>query len=368
MQFVSDLRIGAALVLFIVACAHVPVGASAEEVTQVRIEELVQQLGNDSSRVRERAAEELLKCGMPTKAALFSGMNSKDLEIALRCRRLWCEVRIDVGWQRVREVIGDSPKSRELFDAMFLAAPDLWYELAEQPRPLNAVFAERREQLQQLLKEGRASIDSTEGVLANLFYLGVQTKRMCPEQVAPSLDELLSAGPCQQLLQQALKRETALCELWELWAKAAGTDGPAFDRLLIAMRENRPQAIDLARELLGDSRVPAKQRQYCLLALAKHNNLADAELLARALDDSSVLDVLVTKGVAVKSQLRDVALAAQIHRAGQDPREFGFKYLRHDHGMLFSPATLGFKDDIERRAAFEKWLSRRTGRDDGEMP
>ena len=62
MPFVSVLRIRAALVI-VVACANVRVSASAEEVTQTRIEELVRQLGNDSYRVRECAAAELLKCG-----------------------------------------------------------------------------------------------------------------------------------------------------------------------------------------------------------------------------------------------------------------------------------------------------------------
>jgi hypothetical protein len=218
--------------------------------------------------------------------------------------------------------------------------------------------------LQELLKDGQATSGSIAGVLANLFYLGVQVKRAEPRQELPSLDGLLSAGPCQQSLREALKHDDALGGLWELWAKSVGANGPAFERLLVALRENRPQAVGLARELLGDTRIAAKQRQYCLLALAKHNCPEDAELIAQALSDLSVLDVLVTKGVAVTSQLRDVALAAQIHRAGQDPRDFDFKYLRRDDRLLFSPVSLGFKDDAERRGAFDKWhawLARKAG-------
>ena len=135
MRLIHASRFRAALVLIIVACGRLPVAAIAQEAMQKRMEELVQQLGDDSYRVRERAVEELLKSGLQTKTALFAGMKSREFEIAARCRRLWCEVRIDIGWQHVREVIGDNPKSRDLFDAMFLADPILWYELAETPRP-----------------------------------------------------------------------------------------------------------------------------------------------------------------------------------------------------------------------------------------
>jgi len=139
------------------------------------------------------------------------------------------------------------------------------------------------------------------------------------------LDSRLSSTCSHPLLVAAERSEAALCSLWDLWAKAGGADGPAFERLLVALRENRSQAVGLACEMLCDSRVTAKQKQYCLLALAKHVRPEDAALVADALNDSSVL------------------------------RDFDFKYLRQDSRMLFSPASLGFKDDTERRQAFDKW-------------
>jgi hypothetical protein len=150
MPLVSCLRILAAVALVITACGNATVGAKAEEpsadATQKRIAELVQQLGDVSYRLRDYAGEELLKYGMQTKAALLAGMERKDLEIAARCRRLWFEVRIEDGWRHVRELIGDSPQSRELFDTMFLAAPEAWYELAETTRGADVLFEERRGQ------------------------------------------------------------------------------------------------------------------------------------------------------------------------------------------------------------------------------
>jgi len=348
MLLVSYLR-NAGLVIFIGTCANGAVIARAQEASEKRIEELVQQLGNDSYYARERAAETLIKIGMQTKPALFDAMKSKDLEIALRCRVLWSEVRIEAGWQQVREIIGDSTASRDLYDQMFLAAPDVWYELAENPRDADILFEEQRRQLQGLLKEKQA--DRWAGSLANLLYFGIRVKKELPQNALPRVDDLLSAGRSQQALSD---REPlrALLDVWLFFTKA---DGAAFDRLLIGLRDRRPLAVEIARELLRDSETPVKQRQYALLALANSDNPDDEKLIDEAINDSSSLDALFTKGLVIESQLRDVALAVRIARNGQNPVEFGFDYLRPNDSTTYSPSSLGFRDSVERNAAFEKW-------------
>jgi len=348
MPLVSYLRI-CALVIVIVAYANLAVTARAHEATEKRIEELVQQLGNASYRARERAADELLKIGMQTKAALFAGMKSKDLEIALRCHRLWSEVRIDAGWQQVREVIGDSSASRDLFEQMFLAAPAVWYELAETPRAADILFEERRGRLQEQLKEKQ--YDNWVGALANLLWCGVRVKKEPPQKELPRVDDLLSTGRSQQ----ALADIEPLRVLLDAWTSVTWTDGPSFDRLLVALRDRRPEAVEIAREILNDKEAPAKNRQYALLALADSNSPEDQQLIDAALNDSSSLDVLFTKGLVIKSQLRDVALAVRIARAGRNPAEFGFSYLRPSDSTIYSPSSLGFRDSAERTAAFERW-------------
>jgi len=333
-------------------------------VLRAGMEQLVNQLGDDSYQQRESASQQLIELGLEAKAALLAGMKHPDLEISVRCRRLWDEVRILANWQQVRDVIGDSTESRTLYDKMFLADPLLWYELAEQLRPLDKVFSERRALLQQTLKEGTVNTWFIEGSLANIFYFGVQAKRKNPKLELQCVDDLLNTGPCQKALMDNL----SLQNLWEVWAKTTGCEGPTLDRLLAAMREDLPRARGIAREMLGDRRFSAKQRQYALLALATVNNPEDDTLIQGFLDDASPVDVYFSRGIVIKSQLRDIALATFIVRKGKDPADYGFKYLREDDRTLFSPPTLGFTNDVERRAAFEKWLSRAAGRDDGGMP
>jgi len=325
----------------VVVHAEEPLGDSV----QIQIQQLVQRLGDDSYRNRERAGEKLLKFGLQTKAALFAGMNSKDLEIAMGCRRLWCEVRIEVGWQQVRQVIGNSQESRDLFDEMFLAAPALWYELAEKPRSFDAVFEERLAKLKGygkvddlsakfgVIEEQRMVEQSGnwKGALANLLYFGFQVKRDSRRQGLQQVDDLLSTGRSLQ----AFNESESLRKLRDEWTAA--------------------QAVEIAREVLRDEASPAEQRQYALLALAKSHKPEDEKLISDSLADSSSLDVLIMEGFMIHSEIRDVALAAIIYRNGRNPKDFGFVYLRPDDSTLYSPPSLGFKDATERDAAFKKW-------------
>lgn len=353
-MFIPFFRLATLLLLF---TWYYNAAASDKEPTaaqQAGLEQLIRKLGDDSYQERERAYQKLLGLGLQAKAALLAGMKNPDLEISVRCRRLWDEVRILAGWQDVRIIIGDSRENRALYDKMFQADPTLWYELAENLRPVDSVFSERRAALEKALKDGMTRTWLIEGSLANIFYFGIQAKRKAPQLELKGVEDLLNSGRCQQ----ALRENAPLQNLWEIWAKITGSEGPALDRLMAAMREDLPKARGLAREMLEDQRFSSKQRQYALLALAKVNNPADDALIQKFIDDASPVDVYFSRGVLIKSQLRDIALAALIVRADKAPSDFGFKYLRRDERMLFSPSTLGFKDDDERRAAFKKWLMR----------
>jgi hypothetical protein len=353
MTFSSLLRLLAALMIggaYVTAAISGETAKTAATQTQRRIEKLVAQLGDDSFQVRELAAEELLKYGLPTKASLLEGMKSDDLEIARRARRVWSEIRIEVGWQQVQQVIGDSPQARELFDQMFLAAPDFWYELAETPQTADMSFEQRRKQLQAMLT-GK-ELGNWEGALANLLYFGVRLKNDLPEQELPRVDDLLRTGRTQQ----AIANNNLLSLLLDKWTRVTITDGPAFDRLLIALRDQGPQAVNIARDILRAGDASAEQKQYALLALVNSDDPEDGKLIDDALNDSTALDILFTKGQLIKSQVKDVALAVQITRCGQRPEDFGFNYLRRNEGTIYSPSSLGFIDAAEREVAFKKWL------------
>jgi hypothetical protein len=93
---------------------------------------------------------------------------------------------------------------------------------------------------------------------------------------------------------------------------------------------------------------------------AESTDSTDEALMSRFLDDASPLGVYLSRGVVIKSELRDVALAAIIRRSGADPRQFGFQYVKPGATFLYSPATLGFSDSPQREAAFAQWAQRHT--------
>lgn len=327
----------------------------ATDAPRATAQQLVAQLGDASFEQRERANRQLLEFGLEARAALDEGMRHPDAETAFRCRRLWDEVRFLAGWQQASLIVGDSPAARALYDKMFLADPVLWYQLAENPGPTDGLFPERRARLEQAVKQAQVPAVLLEGTLANAFYFGLLAKQANPQQQLERLDDLLRFGTSRQ----ALKDDQVLGDLWGLWAKATDmgmeSDGPALDRLLGALQNNRPQARDIARNMLAEERIPAGQRQYALLTLAKFKNPADDEVIQKWLNDSSPLDTLFSRGIVIKSQLRDVALAATIYRAGQDPGAFGFEYAKPDPNTLYSPSTLGFKNEEERAQAVKNW-------------
>ncbi|MCL4201507.1 MAG: hypothetical protein KJ000_03370 [Pirellulaceae bacterium] len=350
-------------ILTIAAWCCLATAASAEEpatdAPPATAEQLVQQLGDASFEQRERASRQLLEIGLEARAALDEGMRHPDAEIAFRCRRLWDEVRFLAGWRQVSLIVGDSPAARALYDKMFLADPALWYQLAENPGPIDGLFPERRTRLEQAVTQAQVPpAVLLEGTLANAFYFGLLAKQANPQQELERLDGLLRFGASRQ----ALKDNQVLGDLWDLWAKATdmGTetmesDGPALDRLLGALQDKRPQARDIALNMLADERIPAGQRQYALLTLAKFKNPADDEVIQKWRNDSSPLDTLFSRGAVIKSQLGDVALAATIYRAGQDPGTLGFEYAKPDPNTLYSPSTLGFKNEEERAQAVKNW-------------
>jgi hypothetical protein len=346
-------------VLTIAAWCCLATAATAEEpatdAPPATAEQLVVQLGDASFEQRERASQQLREIGLEARAALDEGVRHPDAEIAFRCRGLWDEVRFLAGWQQVSLIVGDSPAARALYDKMFLADPALWYELAENPGPMDGLFPERRARLEQAVKQAQVPAVLLEGTLANAFYFGLLAKQANPQQELERLNDLLRFGTSRQ----ALKDNQVLGELWDLWAKtgaeAMESDGPALEWLLGALQDKRPQARDIARDMLTDERISAGQRQYALLTLATFKNPADDEVIQKWLNDSSPLDTLFSRGAVIKSQLRDVALAATIYRAGQDPGAFGFEYAKPDPNTLYSPSTLGFKNEEERAQAVKNW-------------
>lgn len=345
--------------------------------SMVEAKQWVELLADDDFTVREQAMQRLREMGTAARPAIFQGLGSDDSEVQWRCIRLWRELheldfeeradrfRAATGdvdryefpsWTVFRSRFRDTPQVRDLYLVMLNEEPVVLAILEGDGGPLEASQAVKLferlsiETKNRLRQQGGGNRDLT-GTTATLLFLALVSGREESSEQGSTINQALELP--------AVRDRLVVCEsLRQLamdWRERWTDDRPAFERLMAAMRDEWSEdAKQAARELLTEE-APATERQYALLALAKWSDESDDRLIAAYLQDSTPLGSHLTRGVLVKSELRDVALAVIIYRTGQDPEDFGFEQLRRDDRLVFSVTSIGFVDPSQREIAFERW-------------
>ena len=103
----------------------------------------------------------------------------------------------------------------------------------------------------------------------------------------------------------------------------------------------------------------SNMRQFAVLTVAKLGDASHFPLLESLLNDHAVCAQQRIDQISYQTQVRDVALAAMVHIAGQDPRRFGFPRIMPHKDYLITTDSLGFANDKERQAALDKWTKYR---------
>lgn len=367
------------------ACCCILGVAKGDEESSTRprqVDEWIQQFGDESYDVREKASGQLSALGLTVKPELLAGMRSTDPEIRWRCARLWEAVRETdfqlrakaflndpdgnfdhefPDWDRYRKLFGTSRVARQTFLSLQKEEPMLWEESANAAAASPRRFLERCRQLRSALGDQQARTKISGATAMTVLFMAIRYETLVSEEDRQLMKELWE----QSAVVDLVKSDASWGALRSKWLRLAGDDRPPFERMVDGLRDGGAAVVPIARELLRNQATPASQKQVALLALAKYRSPEDDLLVQEYLDDASPIDTYFSRGVVIKSQLRDIALAALIVRAGKDPADFGFKFVRRDDRTLFYPSTLGFIDDDERHAALEKWLSRTAGREGG---
>ncbi len=373
-------------IILLIAYCCVPSFATGGETTAsqpLEIDKWVQQLGDDSYEVRENASRRLSALGLAAKPGLLAGLRGTDPEIRWRCVELWAaiyDIDFDLraekflkdpegddnyefpGWERYRRIFGVSREARQTFLSLQRAEPVLWEEFGNVTTEPPPRFRLRCRQLRNALKDKQGQTKIEGAAAMTVLLMSVNYESMGATEDSRWMDELWNVAE----VMDTVRSDSTWRSFKSEWFRRTDDPRPAFERLIAGLGNGGDDLVLIARELLRNKATPTNQKQFSLLALAKSHMPEDDVLIQKFLDDESMIDTYFSRGVVLKSQLRDVALATLIVRAGENPAEFGFKYLREDDRTLLAPSTLGFQDDNERRAAFEKWLSRATQRDNGE--
>jgi hypothetical protein len=332
-------------------------------------EELVTQLGDASSKVRDEALRQLQPKAWEIRETIAAGLLNPDPERRWRFGELWDDLRAQYlqeftaaenvgtpsglpGWDRFRELLGDTMNTRRLYAAIIEAEEDVISAMAFQNAGIGEktdfsgghwlpVYVNRR--CQELLKNNTATAAT---VFAFQFAAIVYERKNTPETSALLSDLALSGA-----VQDAVQQSEAARALFSLWMEK----NPSVQGFGISMRLQLPKTRTIASDLVTNANAPAAERLNPILFLAREGTPADGRLLAPLLEDRSLIDTFLSKGQVVKLQLRDVALAASIHLAGKDPLDFGFNQRKEDPDTLYRPGSLGFADENQRNAAFEQW-------------
>lgn len=329
------------------------------------IEALLRELSADSFVTRERAEQLLImrsadpeiRCQITQRiaadlAAADVTSPREDLEGFLAKKRLrwhleqqWVDRVLDqfvhdpafdrdsfAGWSEFRHYAGDNVTSRLLF--------------AELKRR-NLIVSPPRD------------IDSLERCDAASWCLALITA--CRQEKASACElsfQLASALRCEGSgpLPRREAEQQVLARLIEHFIDQPSVD--ARDRIVIGLRFGCRQAtLRQCHQILSDpSQSPSRIVTALLAVSALEPSTYDiAPWLTRYQNDDRIShtwrSMLPPKSTR-RTQVRDVALAIELHRSGIDPRSRGFDALIADPVLVFRPYSLGFESEAARQRAY----------------
>ena len=360
------------------AGALTPLGAVGDEdsnrwpSTEV-IGQWIDQLGASSYRSRRASQRRLLELsGSSTTQAdrvrdllLASKFPTGDLELDLAKQRLvsaidqqQAELRMDqflhdprfdkrsvTGWEQFARFAGSDLDARLVFAAILDQHPSFGHVIAGRV----TTPSEQTDAPAAPSAAPSAAPDITTWFAA-LAMACQQVGERVDEQTMHMVSMLRSpgAGP-----EPSREHERQVCKsLVGSYLSRAPID--ARDRLVIAARYGCKQIVESeCRRVLSDPSESPSRLVTALLA-ASATELDEHELrqwTARYRHDPRVSHVwrsMVPPKTTRRTQVRDVALAVELHRSGIDPRERGYDALEADPILVFRPYSLGFESESER--------------------
>ena len=341
---------------------------SAQELEQ-QIRQLVEQLDSDSYAQREAAASQLTRLGDDAVAALEAALKSPQAETRLRVERILAEIRQDdlerridaflassdpasgenlPLWPRFRDLAGDGSQQRQWYVRMLRSEGDLLSAAATNPRAAAGTFQLRCQELQQVSSSQARELHDAN--LAAILLVAGDDRLPIAAGTESMLYRFCSHSAVKAELEQA-ENESIMRKIVGSWI-ASGRGG--YYALRLAMQHEMPEGL-VAAETMLDGKTADYYRQYAILTFAKLGDKSHIPRLMKLLGDANVCTTHQVNNEKYQTQFRDIALVAVLHLAGYDPQTFGFERIRPHSEYVYSPYTLGFKDEKDREAAFARW-------------
>jgi len=355
-------------------------GAAENEAAKPTVEQasqLVEQLGDAEYARREEATDQLISIGLPAEKALKEGVEHSDREIRHRCSRILHIVQAqdfqrrltafvkggdkDIhlpAWKPFREKYGDTHDSRTLFVELQKSEHASLQAVEDGPKAVTAMLASRTVELQNMIGLFRQQL-SYGNVAAMIFMASIEGVTLTP-QVSSVLYGFCYQPNFRNELMNGERKEISRRLMWS-WIQR-GEGWTLYQALNLAMQYDLKEGLIPAERALREGPNQPHILQYAILAIARFGDKKHIEEILPMLEKAEGKNRIGSQrinNVTYEAQLRDVALAAMIHLAGDDPKDFGFERYQPNTQNVFNPGTVGFKSEEDRKAAQEKWKKRR---------
>jgi len=352
---------------------------------EVSVAALIKDLSAPKFVVRQRAMNRLVAIGADAIPGLNAAISDGNRETRFRAGRVLDAVEQNVfqqkleqfikagvgdknvnlpSWKAFCEKIPETAESRRVFAQISRAEPRLCRSI-EHGAAFAAKEIDRRcAAIQVAQQENRMSTIALGTITALLFAAGMDDVKMNRYSVK------IIFGLCNQATfsgQLRVRSNTGIytypsnananimrelfagclmhCESWDAQM--------AFS---LAMNLNIPQCLPRALELVRDKQTPCHVVQTVMIAISMFGGQDDIPVLELRIADKSFCGVTQRiNNVQYQTQLRDVAIAAMLILAKEDPKLYGFPRIQVYTSGQFSYSRVGFADEESRDKTRAKW-------------
>jgi len=353
------------------------------------IPRLINELGDSSFAVRERATRELLEIGMAARDALADAAKAPDPEVRMRARSVLTAVssadfraRLEAfssdydghqnrslpGWEQFSAQFGNGRAARQPFVEMQRAEPELLEAFAKGGKAANEAIATRCQSLSQHAMQNQREAQVPIGTIATMLLVGSSEGIVIDEQVGAQLftwmlyqqafQKNATSGPWSPMLKQLLGR-------WVV--KDVSATATVNNLMFAASYELKPEALQLAQRVLSNENNHSTVRQYAILLIGRFGGREHLPLVEKLLHETTSCGMFQvgTPPQQVDLQIRDIALAVAVHLSGQNLRDYNYQSVQPNPTTLFQVTTLVFPDPAKRDEALNKWAHWRAARPEG---
>ena len=352
---------------------------------EVSVADLIKDLSAPKFVVRQRAMNRLVAIGADAIPGLNAAISDGNRETRFRAGRVLDAVEQNVfqqklqqfikagvgdenvnlpSWKAFCEKIPETAESRRVFAQISRAEPRLCRSIEHGASFVAKEIDRRCAAIQVAQQENRMSTIALGTITGLLFAAGmndVKMNRYSVKTIFGLCNQAIFAGQLRirsntgiytypsntnaNILRELFAGCLMHCENWDAQM--------AFS---LAMNLNIPQCLPRALELVADKQTPCHVVQTVMIAIAMFGDHDDIPVLELRISDKSFCGVTQRiNNVQYQTQLRDVAIAAMLILAKEDPKLYGFPRIQVYTSGQFSYSRVGFADEESRDKTRAKW-------------